>query len=135
MRFCTRSKVAALLLVSWFQAVALAQHGHPLVGTWSGDWGVTAENRNRVLLLLEYDGNEVTGIINPGPNPVVLTSATLDPSTWTVSLAATGEDAEGNPVAYSIEGKIENLGSTTQRTIVGTWIEGETRGDFRVTLN
>ena len=49
-RFAT---VTALLVGSL--GVAIAQHGHPLVGTWSGYWGPYEEERNRVLLLLEYD--------------------------------------------------------------------------------
>ena len=39
-----------------------------------------------MLLLLEYDGERIGGIINPGPNPVPITNATLEPSTWTVVL-------------------------------------------------
>ena len=44
---------------------ALAQHGHPLVGTWSGYWQ-TETDRHRVLLLLEYDGEAITGTWTEG---------------------------------------------------------------------
>lgn len=113
---------------------ALAQQGHPLVGSWSGDWGTSPDDRHRVLLLLDYDGERITGVINPGRAPIVLTSATLDPATWTVELeAAASEQTHG--VHYLIEGRIENLGSITERTLVGTWIQGEQHGDFRVVMN
>ena len=92
--------VAALLV--GFPGAAVGQHGHPLVGTWSGYWGPNAEERNRVLLLLEYDGERIGGIINPGPNPVPITNASLDAPTWTVVLEGSREDADGNTIEYRI---------------------------------
>ena len=122
---------SALALLS---LAALAQHGHPLVGTWSGYWQ-TETDRHRVLLLLEYDGEAVTGVINPGRNSAPLTRASLDPSSWTVVLEATREGEDGNPVRTVIEGRIENVTSPTARSITGTWTEGEIEGELRVTLN
>jgi len=113
---------------------SFAQQGHPLVGSWSGDWGTSPDERNRVLLLLEYDGEQISGVINPGRASVVLTSATLDPRSWTVRLEAAASEGTGG-IHYLIEGHIENLGSITDRTIVGTWIQGERHGDFRIVMN
>jgi hypothetical protein len=124
--------LAATLLVG---LSALAQAGHPLKGSWSGDWGPRADQRNRVLLLLDWDGKEITGVINPGRNAVPLTSATLDPSDWTVRLEARGPGQDGSMVPYVIEGKVENLGSWTNRRISGTWRRGDEVGDFLVVLN
>jgi hypothetical protein len=121
---------AALFVLS----AAFAQQGHPLVGSWSGDWGATPEKRNRVLLLLDYDGDRISGVINPGRASIVLTSATLDPDTWTVRLEAAASEGTGG-MNYLIEGRIENLGSITERTIIGTWTQGDSRGDFRIVLN
>ena len=115
-------------------STVLAQQGHPLVGSWSGDWGTGVTERNRVLLVLEYDGEAITGVVNPGRNAVTLTSASLDPTTWTVRLEAAASERTGG-VAYRIEGRIENLGSITERTMIGTWIQGNERGDFRVVMN
>ena len=106
-------------------AVAAAQYGHPLKGTWSGDWGPNKDTRNRVLLELNWDGKAITGTINPGPKAVPLKTASLDPSTWGVRFEADG---------YLIEGKIENLGSY-RRVLTGTWTQGGQRGDFRLTRN
>ena len=114
---------------------ALAQAGHPLKGSWSGDWGPTPEHRNRVLLVLDWDGNEITGVINPGRNAVPLTSATLDPSDWSVRFEAQAPDRNGNMLQYVIEGKVENLGSWTNRRLSGTWRHGDETGDFLVILN
>ena len=126
--------VASLTLLA-VHGPATAQQGHPLVGTWSGYWGVNSEQTNRILILLGYDGQDITGVINPGPNPVALTRATLNPDTWTVMLEGDRQDAGGNVIRYVIEGQIENVTSTTQRAINGTWTQGGIRGNFRVTLN
>jgi hypothetical protein len=127
--------LAGLVVVVALAASALAQAGHPLKGSWSGDWGPTPEHRNRVLLLLDWDGSEVSGVINPGRNAVPLRSATLDAEDWTVRFEAEAPDRNGNVLQYVIEGKVENLGSWTNRRISGTWRHGNESGDFLVILN
>ena len=112
-------------IVALSGVVAAAQYGHPLKGTWSGDWGPNKDIRNRVLLQLDWDGKAITGTINPGPKAVPLKMASLDPSTWNVRFEADG---------YVIEGKLENLGSY-RRVLTGTWTQGGQRGDFRLTRN
>ena len=115
-------------------SVALvAQYGHPLKGSWSGDWGPNKDTRHRVLLELNWDGKAITGTINPGPNAVTLQRATVDPATWAVHLEAEGKDG-GRAVRYVIDGKIENLGAYN-RTLSGTWTQGDVKGDFHLTRN
>jgi len=112
----------------------LAQYGHPLKGSWSGDWGTTKERRNRVLIDLNWDGKAITGTINPGPDAVPLTEATLDPTNWTVRFRADGKDRSGATVRYVIDGKLQNLGSY-YRVITGTWSQGTQKGDFKIARN
>jgi hypothetical protein len=126
--------VAAILLVSFAGGIPAAQYGHPLKGTWSGDWGPDKETRHRLLLDLNWDGKTITGTINPGPNAVPLQKASLDPAAWTVRLEAEGRGASGATVRYLVEGKLENLGSY-RRLLTGTWTQGGQRGDFRLTRN
>src|SRR6266850_4026799 len=76
---------------------ATAQFGHPLKGSWSGDWGPNKEQRTRVLLQMQWNGKEITGAINPGLNALTLTKATLDPVTWLVHLEAGRKDSDGKP--------------------------------------
>jgi len=113
---------------------AAAQFGHPLKGTWSGDWGPDKQNRTRVLLELHWDGKAITGTINPGPNAVPLSKATLDPATWMVHFEGEGKDPSGKAVKYVVDGKLENIGAY-QRFIAGTWTEGAKKGDFKVVRN
>jgi hypothetical protein len=113
---------------------AFAQFGHPLKGTWSGDWGPTKDKQTHVVLEFHWDGKDLTGRINPGPKAVAFQQATLDAPNWTVHIEAEGKDASGAPIRYVIDGKVENIGSY-QRVLSGNWTEGSAKGTFRVVRN
>ena len=121
------------IVVGLLAAPALAQFGHPLKGSWSGDV-VNGATRTHVLVDLNWDGKNLTGAINPGSNGIALTTARLDPATWTVHLEGDGKDARGAPVRYVIDGKLENIGAY-QRILSGTWTEGGKKGDFKLVRN
>jgi hypothetical protein len=106
---------------------AFAQQGHPLTGTWTGDWGATPTQRNQVTLVLDWDGKQVTGQINPGPDSIPIASVYVDVTTWTVRI-------EADPKAghISAEGKLEDIGSY-HRTLKGSWTQGTVKGDFKLT--
>ena len=89
---------------------ALAQEGHPLTGTWSGDWGPSITERNHLTLVMEFDGDGVTGLMNPGPNSIDVDAIALDVANWTVRIEASGQDDGGNAVSIMAEGQLENLG-------------------------
>ena len=127
-------RLVCVAVVLLWAASAFAQYGHPITGSWSGDWGPTKANRNRVLLDLDWDGKAITGRINPGPDAVVIQKATLDASTWMVRLEAEAKDKAGQSVRYLIEGKLENIG-VPNRVISGTWTQGGVKGDFKVVRN
>jgi hypothetical protein len=110
----------------------LAQQGHPLTGTWSGDWGPSATQRNQVTFVMNWDGKNVTGIINPGPDSIPIASVFVDVTTWTVRIEADTKDTSGKPVHISAEGHLDDLGSY-HRTIRGIWRQGSTNGDFKLT--
>jgi hypothetical protein len=109
----------------------LAQQGHPLTGTWTGDWGQTATERTPITLVMNWDGKNVTGLINPGPDSIALTSVYVDYANWTVRIEADSK-VSGKPMHISAEGKLDDIGSY-HRTIKGTWQLGATKGDFRLT--
>ena len=109
-------------------AVAGAQEGHPLTGSWHGEWHTAAGKRTPILLYMKWDSKAITGAINPGPNAMPLKVATLDPANWTVHFEADAKD--GSHIV--IDGKLDNIGSYN-RTISGTWTQGEMKGDFKLT--
>ncbi len=110
-----------------FALLCFAQQGHPLSGTWNGDWGLTSTQRTQVTFVLNWDGKNVTGIMNPGPDSVPLASVFVDVTTWTVRI-----EAEAKNGHISAEGKLDDLGSY-HRTITGTWRQGTAKGDFKIT--
>jgi len=112
--------------------LAVSQEGHPLVGTWSGDWGPTPTHRNQVTIVMNWDGKNVMGIINPGPDVIPMKVVTLDSTKWTVHIEADAKDHSGNPVHFTIDGKLDNILSY-KRTLTGTWSHGNVKGDFKVT--
>ena len=111
---------------------ALAQEGHPLTGTWSGDWGSAAAQRTHLTVVMNWDGKSVTGTINPGPDAIPIGSIVFDVSNWTVRIEADAKDQGGKPVHIAAEGRLEDIGSY-HRKIAGTWMQGTARGDFRLT--
>ena len=132
-----RAKLIRLVVVAALLSPAVpatAQYGHPVKGSWSGDWGPNEDDRRRLLLLLDWDGGAVTGTINPGPNAVPIETATLDPATWSVHIEAQGEDGDGNAVRYVIDGELQNIGSYN-RVLSGSWTQGGVTGDFTLIRN
>lgn len=127
-------RLVVVLAVLGVAVSAAAQYGHPLKGSWSGDWGVSEDDRTRLLLVFDWDGTELTGTINPGPHAVPIAEVSLDTSAWTVHLEAEGRDASGNVVAYVVDGTLENLGSS-HRVISGTWTQDGVTGDFTINRN
>ncbi|MCZ0952553.1 MAG: hypothetical protein OXQ89_23960 [Rhodospirillaceae bacterium] len=112
-----------------------AQLGHPAKGAWSGFWGPSESEQRRVLLLLEWADNEITGVINPGRNGVRIDRTELDASTWTLTIEAEMPVEDGGTARYVATGKIENLGSWTNRRYSGKYTHGNESGTFLVILN
>lgn len=107
-----------LFVSSW---LLLAQEGHPLTGTWTGDVG-----QQHVTLALEWDGKTITGTINPGPNASKITASRIDPAMWSVHLEAEGKQR------IAINGGVSNIGSPA-RVLTGTWTEGTTKTPIKLT--
>ena len=95
-----------------------AQEGFPLDGTWRGE-RQDAQPPVTIVMIMQWDGHKVTGIINPGPKAIQIGEAHLIPEGWRVTLAA--RTAAGDAIAF--DGVLGELGSY-HRTITGTWTEG-----------
>ena len=118
---------AALVLIG--AMAASAQEGHPLKGSWLGEWTGNTVHGDNILLILDWDGKAITGMINPGTDNIPLGAASLEPAGWVVRLEAEGKDKDGSAVRYVIEGKLENL-ELPNRSINGTWSSNKGRGTF-----
>ncbi len=101
---------------------ASAQEGHPMKGSWIGEWKGNQKLGEFVLLVLDWDGSKITGVINPGTDNLNITEATLNPDDWSVHLEAGG---------YELDGKIEKL-ELPARMVVGTWKSADGSGALEI---
>jgi len=132
-------RLKAALVLGLLAGLALAisgvaQEGHPLSGVWYGDYGAAgAAEAQRAHLTIEmsWDGKNISGIVNPGPDSFPLKVVTLDSSKWTVHIEADGKDPKGAPVHFVADGKLDNIGSYN-RTLTGTWTYGPTKATFKL---
>ena len=123
-----RVLLAALLLAA--AALANAQEGFPLDGTWRGEReaaGSAPATTATIVIVLQWDGQKVTGVINPGPKAIQIADAQLIPAGWRVTLAA--KNAAGEPIAF--QGVLADLGKYN-RTVTGTWTEGGRKYSVRL---
>ena len=128
-----RTVAASLIwLVLLSTHAARGQEGHPLTGTWSGDWGLSAGGRTHITMVMAWDGTSVTGTINPGPDAIAVPAVTLDVTNWTIRFEADTKDASGTAVHIKAEGRIDDI-AAAHRTIAGTWQQGTTKGEFKLT--
>ena len=133
------ARLLCLLLLSF-----VAQEGHPAKGTWVGYWGPTA-TENRLVIVMDYDGKNISGAVNPGANAVPIKLARLDiipgkppakptdpPNEPTFKLHI---EAEGKSTTIVADGTMRDVG-LPGRVMVGTWTQtssGKTvKGDFRI---
>jgi len=121
----------SLLVILALTAAATAQEGHPMTGTWYGDFGMSATNRNDLTVIMNWDGKMVSGIINPGPDVVKIKVATLDSSKWAVHFEADAKNKAGGMDHFVFDGTMKNV-VAGNRTINGTWTCGTTKGDFKI---
>jgi hypothetical protein len=111
-----------LLAIGAIATTAGAQEGFPLDGTWRGERTGAGQSGNQsttIVLVMQWDGQNVTGVINPGPKAIPLAAAKLIPEGWRVTLSA--RTAAGESISF--DGTIGELGAYN-RSITGTWTEG-----------
>lgn len=120
-RTALRISVFALAALMW------AQEGHPLTGSWHGEWHPAEGRKAPLFIYMKWNSKSIDATLNPGPKSAPL-KAELDPSNWTVHFEAETRDHK-HVVA---DGRLENIGSYN-RTITGTWAEDSVKGDFKLT--
>jgi hypothetical protein len=120
-----------LAIFAFLLAPAIAQEGHPLSGTWHGTWGPSG-HKTDVTMVLTWDGKNIAGLVNPGPDSVKLQQATLDPSQWAVHFELDMKDKSGNVNHIMVDGKIDDV-TLIRRSIIGTWKQGNMQYEFKLT--
>jgi hypothetical protein len=98
-----------------------------VIGTWESN----EVHGEFVLVVLDWDGENITGTINPGTDNMVISQATLDPGDWAVHIEADAMDREGRAMTYIIDGTIHDL-ELPKRFISGTWRSGRNGGEFEI---
>jgi hypothetical protein len=75
-------RVAAVLtcLLAGSALVLLAQEGHPLTGTWHGDYGTSPTQRTQMVFLMHWDSKKVESKVNSVANAITLKVANLNAS-------------------------------------------------------
>lgn len=101
---------------------ASAQEGHPVKGSWIGEWEGNTISGESLLMVMNWDGQNITGMINPGTDNIQISSATLNADDWTIRI-------EGGD--YVLQGQFQRL-ELPNRSITGTWQNGNARGNFEI---
>lgn len=105
-------------------AVQAQQNADPLTGKWTGDWGPSATDRNAVTIELKWDGKNLSGTVNPGPDALSIENASFDPTAMKVHLEANYAPRNRR---YVVDGIVD------QNKMSGTWNHPGRTGDFQVT--
>jgi hypothetical protein len=114
----------ALLLA--FLATAHAQEGFPLDGTWRSDTTAKDGSHRTIVLIMQWDGKQISGTVNPGPNGWDFTGGKLNPDGWKFTL----DTKNSKGAAIRFEGVISDLGKY-RRVLAGKWTEGGSTIDVR----
>ena len=133
-----RAKIATVVCLLVCLAIAIpmvaqqrAGAADPLTGTWSGDWGPSAGDRNMVNVDLKWDGKALTGTVHsvsPSRPDVSLTKSTFTAASNAVHMEAESANPRGGAaVHYIIDGKMAG------NSMTGSWNHDASKGDFKLT--
>ena len=75
-----------------------------------------------MLMIMNWDGKSISGVINPGTDNIEISRADLNPDNWTIHIEAG---------SYVLDGTFERL-ELPNRSITGSWRNGNARGDFEI---
>ena len=115
------------LLTSALAGMVIAQEGHPIKGTWRGTI-TTGSTTRPLLIIMDYDGENITGMINPGRSSYRFSSSELDASNWLFKADATTREG----VEISMQATLQDIGARN-RFLEGAWSEGGSTYPFKVT--
>jgi len=131
-----KTRVTTILCILACLAIAIpmmAQRGgaaaDPVSGSWTGDWGPSAQDRNSITVDLKLEGKTLTGTVKsvrPARPDVALTKSTFDAGK--VHMEANVMNPQtGAAVHYVIDGTVAN------GMMTGSWNHDSSKGDFKLT--
>lgn len=120
MKNIVKKAICAALAAGLISTVT-AQEGHPIKGSWIGEWQGN-DLGSSLLMVMNWDGKNITGIINPGTDNLEIKAATLNPDDWSIKIEA-GD--------YVLEGTFARL-ELPNRSISGNWSGGGDTGSFEI---
>ena len=117
---------------------ASAQEGHPLEGTWYGEY-TTGKQATDITVIMKWDGKSITGLINPGPGSKPLTSVVMEITPGKPAPQGQGSTSGTPPVfkaridvdGMTFEGTIKNP-VAGNRQLIGTWKRATQSGTFQI---
>jgi hypothetical protein len=112
-----RIALSGLLLL--LASAAGAQEGFPLDGTWRGEFAAKDGSHRTIVLVMQWDGKQISGTMNPGRDGADFTGGKLNPEGWKFTVGF--KDAKGANVRF--DGAISDLGKYN-RVLAGKWTEG-----------
>jgi hypothetical protein len=119
--------VAFFCTICTFTTAALAQEGHPYEGTWRGTIGDGADAQP-VVMIIDYDGEQLNGMINPGRNSYRFENATHDAPNWKIDVTTQNRDGE----AIGFSAVMQEVGAAN-RFMQGTWTQGGETQPLKIT--
>jgi hypothetical protein len=135
------TSVRAILLFAVAMTLAVAaaaQEGHPLAGTWYGEYGAGNQKRD-LTVIMKWDGKAITGLINPGPGAAPIKSVVMDITPAKPAPEGRGS-TEGTPPVFKVrfevdgttfEGTIQNPVAGNRR-LTGSYTRGTEKGAFQI---
>ena len=117
---------AVFFISSAFAGIANAQEGHPFKGTWRGTI-TTGSTTRPLLIIMDYDGADITGMVNPGRSSYRFSSTELDASNWLFQAQATTRDG----VDISLQATLNEIGAR-DRYLEGAWSEDGSSYPFKI---
>lgn len=85
-----------------------------------------------LTVILDWDGQRVTGLVNPVTDRAQLRNATLDSGNWTVRFEVDVKGPSSQILHCVADGRLGLLGSD-RRTLSGTWNCGDLESEFEMT--
>ncbi len=118
--------ILALVSSSMLATFSMAQEGHPYDGTWRGQL-TRNDDSIPVVVIMDYDGENITGMINPGRNSYRFDSAEHDAPNWRLSVAT--QTRQGEAVSFTA---VMKEPGARNRYMEGTWTQAGVDYQFRI---